>query len=297
VSVTASQQGGRPIGVFDSGVGGLTVCRALVDAFPGADIVYLGDTARVPYGTKSPATIEQYALNATRFLLSHDVGAIVIACHTASAVAMEAVRAASPVPALGMVEAAAFGVARRLAERRAEDGYRVAILGTRTTVSTGAHARAIAAAQNRPVLTELTASSAGAGAVTAIGVPCPLFVSLADEGLTEGPIATAVAGHYLGPLQGAALDAALLGCTHYPLLRGVVGEALGPAVDLIDPADEVVRLAAERGPPSLWQGRSRHRFFVTDAPAGFERVCDRFFGQALGEPVELVDLQSGARIT
>nr|MBA3820773.1 glutamate racemase [Deltaproteobacteria bacterium] len=197
----------RSIGVFDSGVGGLTVVRALRSALPGEDIVYLGDTARVPYGSKSPRTVERYSLACQQFLLDRDVKLVLIACNTASANALPALVAASPVPVIGAV---APGATSALAATR--NGH-VGVIGTLGTVRSGAYAKAIGALDP---------------AVTLSALACPLLVPLAEEGWTHDSdeIANHVARRYLAQLfaQDREIDTLVLGCTHYPLLRGVLAQ-------------------------------------------------------------------------
>ena len=193
----------HPIGVFDSGVGGLTVVRALRAALPGEDIVYLGDTARVPYGNKSPRTVERYALTCQRFLLSRDVKLVLIACNTASANALPALTVASPVPVIGAVEP---GASTALAATR--NGH-VGVIGTLGTIRSGAYAATIRARNPEAVLTALA---------------CPLLVPLAEEGWTDDDVAVLVARRYLEQLfaMDREIDTLVLGCTHYPLLKDVI---------------------------------------------------------------------------
>ena len=248
------------IGIFDSGVGGLTVQRAVLEALPDVDTVYLGDTARVPYGTKSAETVTLYSLRNARVLLDQGIDLLVVACNTASAVALPALRAALPVPVLGVVEPGA-----RAAARATRTG-RVGVIGTPGTVASGAYQRAIAA--TRP------------GAVV-VARACPLFVPLAEEGWTDpdDEIVRGVVHRYLAPLRGEAIDTLVLGCTHYPLLRAAIAAEL-PGVALVDSAETVAAEVRALLPGARGQGR--HRFFVTDTPERFLAVAGRF----LGRPVE-----------
>jgi glutamate racemase len=248
------------IGIFDSGVGGLTVQRALLDALPGADTLYLGDTARVPYGTKSAETVTQYSLRNARFLARHGIDLLVVACNTASAVALPALRAELSVPVVGVVEPGA-----RVAARASRSG-RIGVIGTQGTVASGAYQAAIR--RERPD-----------GQVTARA--CPLFVPLAEEGWTDpaDEVVRGVARRYLAALRDAGVDTLVLGCTHYPLLAGAIAAEL-PGVTLVDSAAAVageVRASFGGG-----VGPAEHRFFVTDAPEKFLAVAGRF----LGRPVE-----------
>jgi glutamate racemase len=251
------------IGIFDSGVGGLTVHRALLDALPGADTLYLGDTARVPYGTKSAETVTQYSLRNARFLLEEGIDLLVVACNTVSALALPALEAALPVPVLGVVEPGARAAVQ------ASRGGRIGVIGTPGTVASGAYQAAI------------RALSPGAEVVARA---CPLFVPLAEEGWTDpgDEIVRGVVHRYLAPLRDQGIDTLVLGCTHYPLLQAAIAAEL-PGVTLVDSArvvaSEVARLALPPG------GSGRRRFFVTDTPEKFLAVAGRF----LGRPVEAAE--------
>jgi glutamate racemase len=268
----------RPIGVFDSGVGGLTVVRALRARLPGEDVVYLGDTARVPYGSKSPRTVERYSLGCQSFLLARDVKLVLIACNTASANALPALREASPVPVIGAVDP---GAESALAATR--NGH-VGVIGTLGTVRSGAYERALAV---RP---DIRVSM----------LACPLFVPLAEEGWTEAgdDVARAVARRYLAELfeNDRDIDTIVLGCTHYPLLRGVITETAheltGREVAVVDSATAMAQAAESAlrlGPSALAQGeRGTLACFATDI-SRLDEIAPRF----LGEPItsfELVDL-------
>jgi glutamate racemase len=258
------------IGIFDSGVGGLTVQKAILERLPGLDTVYLGDTARVPYGTKSAEVVTQYSLRNAGFLLQHDVRLLVVACNTASAVALPAMRARFPVPVLGVVEPGA-----RAAARASRSG-RIGVVGTESTVGSGAYQRAIREA--RPDA-EVVARA------------CPLFVPLAEEGWTDpgDEVVRAVARRYLAPLRDAGVDALVLGCTHYPLLAGAIAAEL-PGVTLVDSARAIADEVAQRLPDVPPTGGA-HRFFVTDTPERFLRVAARFLGAAV-PGAEQVDIQA-----
>jgi glutamate racemase len=245
------------IGIFDSGVGGLTVQRAVLDALPGADTLYLGDTARVPYGTKSAETVTQYSLRNARFLARHGIDVLVVACNTASAVALPALRAELSVPVLGVVDPGA-----RVAARASRTG-RIGVIGTQGTVASGAYQAALR--RERPDA-QVTARA------------CPLFVPLAEEGWTDpaDEVVRGVARRYLAPLREAGVDTLVLGCTHYPLLAGAIGAEL-PGVTLVDSAAAV---AAELSATIPGGPRAAaHRFFVTDAPEKFLAVAGRFLGR------------------
>ena len=252
----------RPIGVFDSGVGGLTVFQALERALPHESLVYLGDTARVPYGTKSAETVVRYTLEAARFMLRQQVKMVVVACNTASSVALEAMERETRLPVLGVIAPGA----RRAVERSAS--ARIGVIGTRATVASGAYKRAIQA-----LLPEAEVLSQA----------CPLFVPLAEEGWTEGDITRRIAERYLEPFQRAEVDTLVLGCTHYPLLRGVIAQVMGPRVGLVDSAEAVAEEAARAlsGPTRADAARGVHHFYVTDAPETFQVVAERFLGRPI----------------
>jgi glutamate racemase len=256
------------IGIFDSGVGGLTVHRAILERLPGVDTVYLGDTARVPYGSKSPEVVTQYSLRNARFLLARGIDLLVVACNTASAVALPALREALPVPVLGVVDPGA-----RAAAAATRTG-RVGVIGTASTVASGAYQRALAAARPGVLVTALA---------------CPLFVPLAEEGWTDAgdEVVRAVARRYLAPFVAADVDTLVLGCTHYPLLRGAIGAEL-PGAALVDSAGAIAAEVAERL-PARPDRPARHRFFVTDTPDRFLAVAERFLGRA-PDSAEQVDL-------
>ncbi len=256
------------IGIFDSGVGGLTVQKAILRRLPGLDTVYLGDTARVQYGTKSPEVVTQYSLRNARFLVGCDIDLLVVACNTASAVAIPALRGALSVPVLGVVEPGA-----RAAARASRSG-RIGVIGTQGTIASGAYQAAIRAL--RPDA-EVVARA------------CPLFVPLAEEGWTDAddPVVRGVVERYLAPLRIAAIDTLVLGCTHYPLLRAAIAAVL-PEVALVDSADAIaaeVGARVERGAPR----DAEHRFFVTDTPERFLAVASRFLGREVAQ-AEHVDV-------
>jgi len=256
---------GRPIGVFDSGVGGLTVFQALERALPAESMVYLGDTARVPYGTRSPETVARYSLEAQRFLERQQVKMIVVACNTASSVALDALRAQARFPVLGVIEPGA----RRAVEQSAAG--RIGVIGTRATVASGAYKRAIQALRSDAEV---------------ISQACPLFVPLAEEGWTDNDVARSVAKTYLEPFRRAGVDTLVLGCTHYPLLRNVIAAVLGPSVTLVDSAEsaaaEVLALMTREPQLAAQHGTTpEHHFYVTDAPEPFQVVAERFLGRTI----------------
>jgi glutamate racemase len=265
-----------PLGVFDSGLGGLTVVRALREKLPGESIVYLGDTARVPYGTRSPDTVVKYALGCSKILIGRGVKAIVVACNTVSAVALEVLRVELDLPVLGVIEPGARAAAA-LAK-----GDVIGVLGTAGTIASGAYARAVAAASTRAEV---------------IGQPAPLLVPLVEEGWTDGEVPRLAARRYLEPLVARGARVIVLGCTHYPLLREVIereAEALarGP-VRVVDSAHAtagaVAEFLAERTLLANPSRVGRLDLLVTDLPKSFAEVASRFLGES-AEHVTQIDL-------
>ncbi len=259
-----------PIGIFDSGVGGLTVYRALHERLPNEHFVYLGDTARVPYGTKSLATVERYATENSRFLESRGIKILVVACNTASALALPAIRDAVSVDVVGVIDPGARAAIERT------NGKAIGVIATEATVRSRAYARSISQIDPTAIVIERA---------------CPLFVSLAEEGWAESDVAKSVAEQYLNDLRGNDLGALVLGCTHYPILQAVITNALGTGVPLIDSgvatATEVQYLLESSGlshPEAGRQGRERQlcddldHFYVTDAAQRFAKVAERFLG-------------------
>jgi glutamate racemase len=265
----------RPIGVFDSGVGGLTVVRALRAVLPGEDVIYLGDTARVPYGSKSPRTVERYSRTCQQFLLDRGVKLVLIACNTVSATALPALTAASPVPVIGAVEP---GASRALAATR--NGH-IGVIGTLATVRSSAYVKAIGAHDPRVKVT--TAA-------------CPLLVPLAEEGWTDDDIARLVARRYLAPLfeTDPQIDTLVLGCTHYPLLREVLThvaqELARHPVTVVDSATAMAEAARDALDSEANRRSEAGRLdcFATDL-SRFDELAPRFLGEPL-TGFDLVDL-------
>ncbi|HEX8495403.1 MAG TPA: glutamate racemase [Pyrinomonadaceae bacterium] len=263
-----------PIGIFDSGVGGLTVYRALHERLSDERFVYLGDTARVPYGTKSLATVERYAIENARFLEARGIKLLVVACNTASALALPAIRRSVGVEVIGVIEPGA----RAAAEVSQPEAKRIGVIATEATVQSGAYSAAIARF---------------APDTTVIERACPLFVGLAEEGWANTDVARSVAAEYLSDLREQRIGTLVLGCTHYPILRGVIQEAVGLHVRLIDSGEEAARevearLEAVGLARAAAESRARERrlcddldhFYVTDAAQRFSRVAERFLGSA-----------------
>jgi glutamate racemase len=254
-----------PIGVFDSGIGGLSVVHALTRELPHENIVYFGDTARVPYGPKSPQVVREYALQDTEVLLKHDVKAVVVACNTVSAVALDVVQKRARVPVIGVILPGAEAAVRASKKRR------IGVIGTVGTINSNAYTNAIR--QIDP-------------SVKVFGRPCPLFVPLAEEGWTDHSATELIAKEYLFPLTLEKIDTLVLGCTHYPLLRDVIDRALHSSVTLIDSGEATAAAAkallAEHGLLNESTMKPRLQFFVSDIPYRFTEVGERFLGQKLG---------------
>jgi glutamate racemase len=260
-----------PIGIFDSGVGGLTVYRALHERLPNERFVYLGDTARVPYGTKSLATVERYAVENSKFLQAHGIKLLVVACNTASALALPAIRQAVRVPVIGVIEPGA-----RAAVEAVSDGQ-IGVIATEATIQSRAYAEAIASINPK---------------ISVFEKACPLFVSLAEEGWAESDVTRTVARDYLAEFSDASVQALVLGCTHYPILRKAISEGIGIDVKLIDSgeatAGEVRSLLARVGLANETRIFEQERqlcddldhFYVTDAATRFAKVAERFLGTA-----------------
>jgi glutamate racemase len=254
-----------PIGIFDSGIGGLTVARAVYERLPAESTVYFGDTARVPYGPKSPETVRRYSLEILEWLLDQGVKAVVIACNTSTAHALEALQEKSPVPVIGVIEPGARAAAA------AGRGGPVGVIGTAGTIASNAYAKAIRRARPGAPVEQRA---------------CPLFVPLVEEGWFEHPAAELIAREYLAPLQAASVESLVLGCTHYPLLKPLLQRIMGESVRLIDSGEEtaaVVAAALQRSALEAPPGAEPyHRFAVSDDEARFRQVGTRFLGDRLG---------------
>jgi glutamate racemase len=261
-----------PIGVFDSGLGGLTVVRAIYERLPDESTLYFGDTARVPYGPKSPETVRRYSLEILRWLLDQRVKAVVIACNTSTAHALEALQAESPVPVIGVIEPGARAAAAQA------NGKPIGVIGTAGTIASNAYAKAIHRVRGEARVEQKA---------------CPLFVPLVEEGWFEHHAAALIAEEYLAPLRATGVGSLVLGCTHYPLLRPLLQRVMGPEVRLIDSGEETARVVAsalrERGLEAPEGGVVEHRFVVSDDEARFRQVGARFIGERLGR-AEVVPL-------
>ena len=254
-----------PIGIFDSGIGGLTVVHALTTHLPNENIVYFGDTARVPYGPKSPQVVREYAAQDADFLMSRDVKMVVIACNTVSSVALDVVQKRAKVPVVGVIAPGAEAAVQASAKRR------IGVIGTRATVNSNAYAHAI-----RQLDPEVQVFSR----------ECPLFVPLAEEGWVDHPATHLVAKEYLFPLTLEKIDTLILGCTHYPILSQAIRGALNGSVALIDSGEaaalQVARVLDEKGLRNPSPLAPHLQFFVSDLPAKFGEIGERFLGHTMG---------------
>jgi glutamate racemase len=261
-----------PLGVFDSGIGGLTVAHALFERLPHESVIYFGDTARVPYGPKSPDTVRRYSAEILSFLLQRGVKAVVVACNTSTAHALDVLRERSPVPVLGVIEP---GARAAVAATR---GGAIGVIGTAGTIASGAYERAIRAL--RPD-------------ARVVSCACPLFVPLVEEGWFDHPATELVAHEYFAPLEAADIDVLVLGCTHYPLLKPLLHRVLGTSVLLIDSAEETAiaaqRELESRGLLADASHAATHTFVISDDEPHFRRVGARFLGERL-QQVEVVPL-------
>jgi glutamate racemase len=259
----------RPIGVFDSGIGGLTVAREIMRRLPHESLIYFGDTARVPYGNKSPDTVRRYSREIMDLLLGRGVKLVVVACNTASAHALEDLRSKGPVPVIGVVEPGA-----RAAVAATLTGS-IGVIGTAGTIRSGAYERAIRALRPAARVTQQA---------------CPLFVPLVEEGWLDRPATRLVAHEYLDALTKDGIDTLVLGCTHYPLLKPLLAEVMGKDIRLIDSAEATAQTVADKldadGLRAPEDSRGTCHFIVSDAPGQFEKIGAGF----LGEPVRDIEL-------
>ncbi|HOF05504.1 MAG TPA: glutamate racemase [Syntrophales bacterium] len=262
----------HPIGVFDSGIGGLTVVRALMDRLPFENIIYFGDTARVPYGVKSEETITQYSMEITDFLLQQRVKLLIIACNTIAAVAGETIQERSSVPVLDVIEAGAACAAGTTQTKQ------VAVIGTPTTINSNAYARTIH--RHDPEIRVFSQA-------------CPLFVPLVEEGWLDHPVTRLTAQEYLKPILAEHVDTLVLGCTHYPLLKALLQEITGAAIKLVDSAEAMAeitaRLLQKKALANPLRIPPEYRFCVSDVPFRFQTIAERFLGRTL-KRVEMVKL-------
>lgn len=262
----------RAIGVFDSGIGGLTVVRALMERLPFENIIYFGDTARVPYGIKSVGTINHYATQITEFLVKKEVKLLIVACNTMAAVALGAIREISPVPVLEVIGA---GAAAAVAQTK---NKAIGIIGTPATVNSNAYARAIHSIDRN---------------IRVFSRACPLFVPLVEEGWLEHEATRLAALEYLKPVLAEGIDTLVLGCTHYPLLKPLISDIVGPSVSLVDSAEAMAEITAglivREGLANDSASPPAYHFFVTDVPYRFQTIGESFLGRSLPH-LEMVQL-------
>lgn len=261
---------GHPIGVFDSGVGGLTVVRTLMERLPFENIIYFGDTARVPYGIKSTETIIGYAGQITEFLLQQNVKLLIIACNTMASVARQTVEQIASVPVLDVIEAGARSTVGATKTKS------VGVIGTPATINSNSYARAIHRHDRD---------------IRIFSQACPLFVPLVEEGWLDHPVTRLTAQEYLAPVLAEHIDTLVLGCTHYPLLKALLQELVGPAISLVDSAEAMADITAalleETSFANPSQGAPQYRYYVTDVPLRFQMIAERFLGRTLPK-VEIV---------
>jgi glutamate racemase len=264
----------RPIGVFDSGIGGLTVLKEIMEQLPGEDIVYFGDTARIPYGSRSKETVIKYVIESFDFLMTKDIKAIVIACNTASALAMEAAQKEFDIPIIGVIEPGAKAAAS------CSKNNTIGIIGTEGTINSSAYQRRI-----RKILP----------GAEIIGVACPLFVPIVEEGWENSDVAELAARKYLLDLQEHNIDTLVLGCTHYPALRYTIGKILGEKITLVNPAYETAKLTKnvlkEEGLLNDKIDGGTYEYYVSDAPIKFQRIGGNIISREI-DLVEKVDIEA-----
>jgi len=261
-----------PIGVFDSGIGGLTVVKELIRNLPGEDIIYLGDTARVPYGTKSRRTVIAYSHSNTEFLISKGVKLLVVACNTASSVSIPSLRSEFDIPVIGVIEP---GAKKAVSVTKTE---KIGIIGTPSTINSGAYKSAIESLNPN---------------IEVISKACPLFVPLADEGWIEGQITESIAEKYLSPFKETGIDVLVLGCTHYPLLKNTIQKIMGDQITLVDSAEETAALIKDiligKNLLNDKSAQSDREFYLTDVSDTFLSVAGRFLGEKINK-IEMVDI-------
>jgi glutamate racemase len=262
----------RPIGIFDSGVGGLTVVKEIIAQLSGEDIVYLGDTARVPYGTKAASTITRFCIENTEFLLRFDVKLVIVACITASSVSLPYLRKKFNLPFAGVIQPGAKEAVR------ITKNYSIGVIATPATIDSGAYQRQI-----REINSEISVYARS----------CPLFVPLAEEGWVSNEITSLIAKRYLQDLKQRQVDTLILGCTHYPLLSKIIAEVMGKGVNIVNSGFEVAKEVKKTlGEKDLLSNKNnaKIRFFVTDNVKRFKEIGERFLGRKLGRVEEIKDV-------
>ncbi len=261
-----------PIGIFDSGIGGLTVAREVINKLPNENIIYLGDTARVPYGTKSSRTVITYSQRNAKFLISKGIKLLVIACNTASSVALQSLRWDYKIPIVGVIEPGA-----RKAAATTKTGIG-GVIGTPSTILSNSYKQALENVNPD---------------IKVISKPCPLFVSLADEGWTHGKITEMIVEKYLIEISGEGIDVLILGCTHYPLLKDSIQNFLGNEITLVDSAEEtaleIKRTLDEKDLTNKTEHIQKREYYLTDVSDTFIDVANRFLGEKI-EKIDMVDI-------
>lgn len=257
------------IGVFDSGIGGLTVLHKIIETLPNENTVYLGDTARAPYGTKSVETVRRYSFENAGFLLEKDVKLVIVACNTSTAIALMRLRDGLSIPVVGVIDPGVRGAIKSTRNKK------IGVIGTEATIQSGAYTRALK--ESDPLIEVYSRA-------------CPLFVPLVEEGWTDNEVAEMTVKAYLGSLKQSGIDTLILGCTHYPLLKKAIRNFLGNGVRLVDSAEETAReveSVLKKGALIRKSGKGIHSFFVTDAPDRFIKVGRRFLGEKVESAVRI----------
>jgi len=263
----------RPIGVFDSGLGGLTVVKEIMSWLPGESVVYFGDTARIPYGTRSSETVTKYSIQCIRFLISQGIKMVVVACNTASSTSLGTVQKMFDIPIIGVIEPGAEGAVKATRNRR------VGVIGTEGTIKSGAYVKAIHSRDE---------------SIKVFSTPCSLFVPIVEEGWSNTEIAFLTAKKYLSSMIEENIDTMVLGCTHYPLLMETIHKVAGENVVLVNPAEETVgevkRILEVNDMLRQQEGEPQYRFFVSDLGQKFKEIGSRFLGKEMGY-VEKIDIE------
>lgn len=258
----------KPIGIFDSGLGGLTVLKEIIKELPGENTIYLGDTARVPYGTRSPETVMKYSLENAKFLISKGIKALVVACNTSSSINMQFLSKSFPVPVVGVVEPGARAAVLKSKTKK------IAVIGTEATINSNSYEKAMKSIN---------------GSVNVIGIACPLFVPLVEEGWLKGDIVTLTAKEYLSGISNHGVDTLVLGCTHYPMLKDVIADIVKiPMIDsAVETAKEVHLILKDMDLLRSGRSDSSREFFVTDSPEKFARTGAGFLGHPIPDITKL----------
>lgn len=255
-----------PIGIFDSGIGGLTVAKSLFKLLPNENIIYLGDSARLPYGTKSKETVILYSIECLKFLLKQKVKLIVIACNTSSAISVPFLRKITKIPIIGVIEPGAY------AATLSSKSGKIGVIGTRATINSGAYQKEIRKLNKKSKVYSQS---------------CSMFVQLAEDGWTDNQVAKLTAKEYLSDLKKSSIDTLIMGCTHYPILRDTIQETVGKKIQLIDPGEETAkeaqRILEDNSLLNPQKKNGYHKFFVTDFPVNFKQISERFLGKKIKE--------------